>query len=122
MSGGSFNKKTVQVKETHNNVQQEVINITEDKLRLHINAHKNSFEDRKAWISPLSLLVTLIIVLTTSTFDEKSFGLDAAEWKAVFVISALLTLLWLINTIVKFIKSNTIDDLVNEIKTNHNPK
>jgi undecaprenyl pyrophosphate phosphatase UppP len=103
-----------QVNEVHLNVAQNVIVITEDKLRLHLGNTTKKMEKKNAWVAPLGIL--LAIILAFATADFRDFGLKASTWEAVFVIAAGLALLWLIWSIIQHSKSETVDDLIERIK------
>lgn len=103
-----------QVNEVHMNVSQNVIVITEDKLRLHLSSGVKRMERKNVWIAPLGIF--LAIMLPFLTADFKDFFLKAATWQAVFVIAAVLSFIWFLLAIFQRIKSETIDDLIEKIK------
>jgi len=106
---------TVDVNAVHSNVEQEVIEITSDKLKIILSCHVDSLASRKEWHTPLSMLLTIIVVLCTTTFKPFA-GFSADTWSAVFIISAGLNTLWLINTLRKLKQNITIDDVLNAAK------
>ncbi|MCI0612012.1 hypothetical protein L0244_03395 [bacterium] len=101
----------------HQNVHQVIITITEDKAYRCINEHKNLLEQEKAWIAPLGIFLTLVLALITSDFRQALF-LNADVWKAAFLISAAVTLIWLIRTVPAIFRKRktTIDNLLEELK------
>lgn len=106
----------------YQNIDQKLITITEDKLRLILIDYENQKNILSDWISPFGILITLIITWVTTDFRE-ALGLSKDCWQAVFVIATLIVLLWLFKTIWHIIvlkKSNkaTIDSILEEIKTN----
>lgn len=105
----------VDVTEVHRNVSQEIIEITEDKLKLLLNEHAASVESRSGWQTPLALFVTIVLVLTTTSFKE-SLGVSADTWLAVFIISAVLCLFWFLRTLLNRPRENTVEDLLEKIK------
>jgi hypothetical protein len=111
----SFGSDLVQTSRVHLNLSQDVIITTEDKLRLCLGTQVEAFKHKQAWIAPVSLFVTLLIVFATSTFKE--FILPAATWQAVFVICTIAAAIWSIFAVIKAIGSRRkLDDLVNDIK------
>jgi hypothetical protein len=104
----------VDVSEVHLNVSQEVIVTTEDKIRLCLSEHLGKMEKRKSWITPLGILLTIIVTLSTSNFIDKLF--KAATWQAVFVIAGVISLIWLIYAIKDALKSEKVEDIVAELK------
>jgi uncharacterized membrane protein YqjE len=115
-STGRYSRKTVEVKAVHTNLQQEVIQITEDKLRLVLSNYLTALEQRKSWIAPLGLLLTIIVVFSTSTFKDAYF--KASTWEAFFLMGGFLTCIWLILSVIKAVNTKKIDDVLTEIKDN----
>jgi len=98
------------------NVSQELIITTEDKVRLCLLQHLGRIEQRNGWITPLTLLLTIIVTLFSATF--KDFIISAATWNAIFIIVAFVTSIWLIFAAFKAIKSEKIEDVINLLKKN----
>jgi hypothetical protein len=106
---------TVVVDEVHSNVSQEIIEITSDRLTIILTKHIDHLQKSKEWQMPLSLFLTIILVLSTSTF-KNSFGLPPETWSAIFIISCTLTLIWLFTSILKNRKAMTIEDFLRLVK------
>lgn len=102
---------SVNVEEVHTNVSQEIIEITSDKLKLILNEHIESLEKSKEWQTPLSLILTIALVLSTTNF-KSSFGVPPETWLAIFILSCGLSILWLIKTIVRRTKAMTVEDIL----------
>jgi len=105
----------VEIEEIHRNVGQELIEITEDKLKLLLAEHLSSIESRNTWHTPLALLITIVLVLTTTQFKE-SLGLSADTWAAIFIMSAGLCVFWLGRTLWERPKKSTAQELIDKIK------
>lgn len=121
MSNNSgFNHQDKFVNEVHTNTKSNLIEITEDKLENILLKHLNKLNKVKGWLTPLSLFITILIVLLTSTF--KAFaGIEKEVWNAIFVITLIITFVWTIISgyqALKCSKSSTIGFLIKEIK-NH---
>jgi hypothetical protein len=99
----------------YSNLGQEIIITTEDKIRLCLIEHLSRMEKRNAWIAPLGILLTIIIVLPTTTFREFLF-LSADTWKAIFVMGGLIAVAWLIRTLWEAKASSSLTDVVRNIK------
>ena len=104
----------VQQTKLHVNLSQEAIVITEDKVRLCLIAHLRGLEAKKDWIAPAGVLLTIIITFATTTFRDAA--LSAATWRAVFVISGVLTFAWLVRTLWVAWKAPTMEDVVASMK------
>lgn len=108
-------QQLVSVERVSLNLSQSVIVTTEDKLRLRLHAYISLTEKTKEWIAPCSLLISLLLALISADF--KDFLLPSATWKAIFIISAILSLLWLLLSLRKAFNSRSIDTLIEEIKS-----
>ena len=113
-NNGTYTRKTVDITEVHSNIEQRLIQITEDKLTLVLNEHLEFIESKNSWFAPLGILLTLIVVFATTTFKSAFFSADT--WQAIFVISTVLTTLWLIKSIYKAIKAQSVSDVISKIK------
>lgn len=82
------------IDQRRSNVKTDLIEITGDKLEVILLKHESNLGKRTAWITPLSLFVSVLLTLLTATFNDM-FGLLASEWKALFVISGALSIAWL---------------------------
>lgn len=106
---------TVSVDEVHTNVSQEVIEITSDKLTIILTKHISSIEKSREWQTPLSIFLTIVLVLLTAEF-KKSFGVSADTWLAIFIIACALCFLWLIRTLVSKQSAMSIEDFLKMVK------
>ena len=102
------------VANVHTNVSQELIQVTEDKLKLILVQHSLSLTKRDAWISPLSLFIPTITTLMTARFEDYIVSGDI--WQAIFIVSSAISGFWLIKALFSRPKKNTIDEIVDQIK------
>lgn len=107
--------KRIEVFEVHSNVSAELVEITTEKLELILRQHVECLNGRNAWQAPLGILLTIIVVLSTSTFNNK-FGLTADSWVAVFVISLVLSFVWLVWSLNRLRTIITVDQLMAKVK------
>jgi len=113
-SNGFYTRRTIDVTEVHTNIEQRLIQITEDKLKLILNEHVQNIEKKGQWVAPLGILITLIIVFATTEF--KAAYLTADTWKAIFIITTLLTVVWLIRSLYLLYQSESVSCLIGKIK------
>lgn len=104
------------VESVHVNVAQPIIVTTEDKVHRCLMAHVSTIENRKAWIAPLGLLVTVGAVLVTCNFRD--FILPANVWHAMFALTALGSVVWLAKALFALRKSHSVEDVIKELKAN----
>jgi hypothetical protein len=114
INNDELNKKLTTPAKVHANVEQEIIVTTEDKIRLCLMKHLSKVEKKGMWIAPAGILMTLIITFITADF--KVFLFPAATWAAVFIMSTLLTVIWLLYSIRFIFTSTNMDDIINELK------
>lgn len=114
-SSGRFAQVQAPVKFVHSNLDQEIIQITEDKLRLVLNEHVSHVEQRKSWIAPLGILIAIITAFATSNFKD-AFLIKSATWEAIFIITGIISLSYLIICIVTAVKCPSVQDIVDKIK------
>lgn len=114
-NSGRLIPEGIEVTNIYNNLSQEVVNITIDKLRLILTLHLRDMEKRKNWIAPFGILLTLLLVFATTSFKDALY-IRSSTWEAFFLMALMLTLGWLICTLVHAFKSKTLDDLIETIK------
>lgn len=110
----SIGSQLVEVSDVHLNVNQEVVITTEDKMRLCLTQHLNRMERKRAWIAPFGVFIAIITALASATFIDTF--LKADTWKAIFILSGLISFVWLLLTIKDAFIAETIDDVVVELK------
>jgi deoxyribodipyrimidine photolyase-like uncharacterized protein len=76
------------------NVDQTVILVTEDKLRLCLERFERRRAERNAWHAPLGMFLTIITTLVTMSPRDVVF--NASVWTATYLMGAILTAIWLI--------------------------
>ncbi len=106
------------VRNRRSNVKSDLIEITEDKLENILLKHLNKMLIRKSWITPFTLLVTIVLVLISATFKDK-FGVASSVWEAIFIVGTIISVGWLLFTVRKIYsnyKFSSIDDLILVIK------
>jgi hypothetical protein len=112
--GGHVAPETVEVTSVHDNVAQEVVRITVDRLKLVLSQHLEDLEARRQWIAPLGIVLTLLITFATTTFKE--FVFPAATWEAFFMMATLLCSVWFVRTAYRSWRAGSVDDVVERLK------
>lgn len=110
---GGFNG--VQIVDVHVNVDQEIIQITEDKLRLILKDHIHSLTLKGGWIAPLSVLISIVTTFCTAKFDT-FIGLGPEFWKSLFTLVCVASVVWLLVAINSGRKVLTLDEFINKVK------
>ena len=100
----------------HQNIDQELIVITEDKLQLILIKYEETKKRLYDWISPLGMFITLLITWGTTDFKD-AIGLSKDSWKAIFVIATIAIGVWLVYTLyVRFNQKDTKISIIEQIK------
>ena len=104
----------------HKNVAQDIIVITEDKLKLRLIEQQNVWAQQRDWITPGSLFLAMLGTLWTNNF--KAFlGIPANVWMALYIVLAVGSGVWLVIALLRAYKSRgkaDIDNFVNRVKSN----
>ncbi len=111
-------QKLIKVAKVFDNLDQNIIRITEDKTKLILIEHLKKVEDKKAWIVPLGIFIPLFLIpITTESFKD-AFSIPAAVWQAGCYIGIAASCIWLIISICKAYKgkNTTIDYIISELK------
>ncbi|MCK4653445.1 MAG: hypothetical protein KAU01_03275 [Candidatus Cloacimonetes bacterium] len=110
----SLKNQLVNVSEVHLNVSQDFIITTEDKVRLCLSEHLKRMEMKRSWMAPFGIFIAILVTFITSTF--KDAGLSADTWRAIFIIVGILSFVRLVWSIIEALKSEKIDDIVEQLK------
>jgi hypothetical protein len=115
MANGRYLSSTAPVSQVYTNTHQEIIQITDDKLRLILREHLAKAERKNEWQTPLGIFLAVLTVFVSSDFRE-GLGVPAATWRAIFMIAAVVSAGWLLKTTVLAFYSPSLDDVVKIIK------
>ena len=96
------------------NVSQEYITTTADKIRICLHKHIEHLGKRRAWTTPLGILLTILLTFSTTTFKEAI--LSAQTWQAVFIISGIISGIWLVITLRQIPKAEDEEDIIRALK------
>lgn len=103
---------------SYTNIRQGLIHITEDKLKVILIEHQDSNRLFYSWSTPLGIFLSCFVASITSSFNDM-LGLSASTWQALFILSSIITGIWLILSLISAIKHSKerrIDDLIEKIK------
>lgn len=106
----------------YQNVDQNIIAVSEDRLKLCLYQHKQFYKSRMAWITPLGLFISFLTTLLTSNFKDN--GLKAPTWEAIFIVGVVICLIWLIRDLIVLCQNwrkASIDEIINKLKNTNIP-
>lgn len=109
-------KQLVGVTQLHVNISQDVIIITEDKIKICLDKHLKIAERKQNWIAPTGILLAVIATLVTASFQE--FIFKAEIWKSLFIIVAVAAFIWLLFALKNAFKTLSSDEIISELRSN----
>lgn len=96
-------------------LSDKVVVITEDRLELLLGDGIEKLSHRNAWLAPAGILASCIAALTTANFREFA-QIKASAWQAIFIIAAIGSAVWLVQTLIKRRKTFGRTEFLNSIK------
>lgn len=99
------------------NLDEVEITVTKTKLENYFLKHKKILESGSDWNTPLSLVITILLVFLTAEFNKNFLGLSKDTWIAVFLIMLCLSIGWFLKSCIsKYQNRNkNIDSLIQTI-------
>lgn len=100
------------------NLDQNIIRITEDKMKLILIENFKKIEDKKAWVSPFGIFIALLVVfLTTEKFKDFLY-IPAAVWEAGCYIAMVVFIFLTVKSAATAFKNRTssIAGIISELK------
>jgi len=118
-SGGEPDKyqrdtEVVAIKKRIVATSQTKIEVMEDTLRLILNTDIQKISSKSDWIAPLGILVSLLLTILTSDFNDKlvsSKTLDGFAWAAIFASA-----IWLAFKIKAIFVKASVDGIIEKLK------
>ncbi len=105
----------------HINVSQEMINVTEDKMRLHLDYFLRIEKKSREWYTPAGMLLTETAASVTPTFHG-ALGVSGEQWHAIFQVLTILTVIWLICALTRVRRGPSVDSLIESLKHRRQPE
>lgn len=110
----ALTNQLAQTTKVHFNLDQNAIITTEDKVRLVLLTHLAVLEQKKFWIAPSGIFITILTSFVTTNF--KDFWFPAATWEAIFLLSGVASFVWLLVALKQAYSAPSVDDIVSELK------
>lgn len=118
--GDEGNKKALDNARYIKNDYIEFIKIDSYKLKDKLRNFVDRIEKKNSWPTPFAFTMSLFITLITSNFKD-SFGFKAAFLEKIYYIIIILSIIWLLWSVLKSIecwKKCDIEEIMNDIKYN----
>jgi len=90
------------------NLSQDMIVISEDRLRLQLNDLVTSAGRGRKWQTPAAMLVTEVAAFAGPNF-RSTIVLSVEQWNLLFGALTCVTLLWLLKTLVNAWSAPAVD-------------
>ncbi|PIQ42619.1 MAG: hypothetical protein COV52_02350 [Gammaproteobacteria bacterium CG11_big_fil_rev_8_21_14_0_20_46_22] len=102
----------------YENLDQKVITITEDKLKLILIGSFKKLEDKKTWITPFGIFIAILLVFLTTENFRNFLSIPAPAWQAACYIALVVFFCWMLWSVVKVFLNwkVSIASVINEIK------
>lgn len=100
----------------HVNLGQQMMILTEDRLRLDLNEWSSSTKRRRQWQVPAGMLLTEVAAFVTSSFHD-TVGISGQQWEALFRTLIVVTVFWLLAALVRGRRASSADSLIERLKT-----
>jgi hypothetical protein len=104
----------------HVNVGQQMLVVTEDKMRLGLNELVHAARNRQAWQAPAAMFLTEIAVFTTANFHA-AIGVSGDQWQALFRALLVVTFLWLVTAVVRGRPGPSVKSFLDSLKNPQQP-
>ena len=103
----------------YTNIGQDVITITEDKIRLCLIEYQNTLKLRNDWIAPAGIFIALIATLVIAADFKEFLNISPESWKTIFTIGALISFSILLKSVYSMYinrNNNGIDTIIQKLK------
>ena len=101
----------------HTNLDQHVWFILEDKVRLTLIDYQEQFKETSDWKTPLSLFITIVLVIISADFKDFPFISSATISGIAYAAAFFFACLALINGWKAYKRKRvTIDDVIQELR------
>jgi hypothetical protein len=103
------------VKQVFDNVAQDIIYTSTDKLYRPLQEWRDQLRQRHSWIEPVALFVTLLFAQVTTDAKDK-FGIKKEMWGGIFLLVTIAAGCWMTYKLLQLTKPClTIDDVIKRI-------
>lgn len=110
---GTYN--TVNVTAVHDNLDQEIIRITDDRLRRIVEEHLRKKQSIQDSLAIAGLFFTSLTTLLSSQF-KNDFFISSNRLDSIYFVLTVASFFWLLFSLNKCRKSPSTDDLIIKIK------
>jgi hypothetical protein len=125
-TGFRLDQSVLRGSQVHQNVSQDYIVTTADKMRLHLMRYESNLKAMRDWTTPLAILISLMATLVVTNEFKDIFGINKTTWQSIFIISALVSSIWFIISASRAVNAicrkqakieNIVQAFINEYKT-----
>ncbi|MCK4814175.1 hypothetical protein KA005_00270 [bacterium] len=102
----------------HNNVDQSLITITEDKVEIILRDHLKQVESKESWKTPLGIFASLLVIPITTEQFKNAFSISAQSWRVLVYAGIIVSFVWLVRCVFNFYKNRkiSIDCIIRAMK------
>lgn len=99
----------------HENLDQEVIQITEDRLRIIVDEHLKKNQSLQDSLAISGLFFTTVTTLNTAVFNDNPY-ISAHRLDGLYFLLSIVSGVWLAYSVYKFVKSPDLNALILKVK------
>ncbi len=100
----------------YENIQSNLIRISEDKVRLILVDYTEKLKRNVDWLGYAGILVTLLVTFCTCTYTEFA-SISGETWRGMFIMLSIVMAYQLAKSLYnKWQNSCTIDDVLSKMK------
>lgn len=120
--GIDFNSAMMADLTVHQNVRQELVVTTVDKLKICLMENREQLTAGREWMGMVGLTLSLVATLIAATFKDK--WLPAATWEALYLLCSIAAAAYSSVLIIRAVRSaisGGIDELIDRIAKRSKP-
>jgi hypothetical protein len=111
--------KYTRVESAHENIDQVLISITEDKLENILIKNRIRYSWPDEIMSSFGLVLAIGTTLVSSDFKDALY-LTKSEWKSIFILLLVISLIYLVIKVVSVIRMKSVDEIIKLTKNIRN--
>jgi len=118
VAGLDLNRELLSTSVTYQNISQEFIVTTSDKVKLCLGEHREALRSRTEWVAPAGILASIGTTLVVADFNV-FLGFGSDFWRALYMIASGLSIVWLLHSLYHAAKAwrrGGVDHIVASLK------
>ncbi|MFA6272248.1 MAG: hypothetical protein WC693_04045 [Patescibacteria group bacterium] len=110
----AIQKYIIENSEIKSALGETIITTTKDRVENCLLKYLKLLEKKNNWVTPLSII--LVVVTTLLTTEFKDYIVPKSTWQAIYIIAAIITLIWLLISLRDSKNGMSLEKLLEEIQ------